>query len=269
MRFRARSALVLLAAGLTLGAPSARAGTVWQWTHQAEGEGRAQVYDGGPAVFDLGSVSGPDDPSMNFGAFDVTGPGTDGASFRTKGRSTVAGLQRSLNFAADFSTSYWSRTGPDADHPGGEGEGWLWSVVEFVMPVDELEWMVEVDIWDTNLFAGSTLIVVENVTTSTVLAEITDEPGFFRMLTGQTGDVIRITTEMSGQGGVPVGGAGSWGYRTNLSMWFLIPEPATSALLALGALLLSGRAGRRVSGRCAAGPAILTSNALGGSLCNG
>jgi hypothetical protein len=48
VRFRARKALVVLAAGLAIGTPSAWGGTVWQWTHEAEGEGKANVFDGGP-----------------------------------------------------------------------------------------------------------------------------------------------------------------------------------------------------------------------------
>ena len=260
--------LVALGAVCCVGA-QARAGTIWQWTHEAEGEGWANVFDGGPPVFDEASVYGPDAPSMTFAAYDDTRLGTLGASFGSSGRVSVTPLADSFSFSVHLATDYIVEPRPDADRPGGQGEAWVRSVVEFVMPVDELGWLANVDIRDTSFFEGSMLSVVENVTTSMVLAEITDEPGFFTTLRGQAGDVIRVTTEIAGGGAVPEETFGYWMYWARLSMSFRIPEPATSALLALGALLLSGRAGRRVSGRCAAGPAILTSSALGESLCNG
>ena len=269
MRFPARSGLVVLAAVLTIGASSARAGTVGQGTHEAEGEGWANVFDGGPPVFARGTAFGPDEPSMTFAAYDDTRPGILGASFGTAGRSMLGALEHSFSFDVVFSTGYDVDFRPDADRPGGEGEGWLRSVVEFVMPVDELEWLANVDIWDTSFFEGSTLIVAENVTTSTVVAEITEEPGFLTTLRAHAGDVIRITTQMFGGGAVPEGTFGYWRYRTYLAMSFRIPEPASAVFVVVGTLLLGRPPGRGVSTRSTPVLAILPPRKLGVSLCIG
>ena len=260
----------LVAVGVVSCADSqARAGTVWQWTHDAEGGGWANVFDGGPPVFARGTTGGPASWDMTFSALDYTRLGMLGAIFGASGGSGVVALPESFSFGADLATDYIVEPRPDADRPGGEGEGWVRSVVEFVMPVDELEWLADVDIRDTSFFEGSMLSVVENVTTSMVLAEITDEPGFFTTLRGQAGDVIRVTTEIAGGGAVPEGTFGYWMYRARLSMSFRIPEPASAVLVVVGTFLLSRPPGRGVSTRSTLVPAILPPRKLGVSRCTG
>ncbi len=100
------------------------------------------------------------------------------------------------------------------------------------MPVDELEWMGVLSIHEPSPgFTGSTSIVVENVSQSLTLAELTGDSGFETTLSGQTGDLIRITTDMSGGGSAP---ADVWlvrGYNPRMGMHFTIPEPGAGLLL--------------------------------------
>jgi len=201
--------LVVLAAISTIVGPAvARGGTIWQWTHEASGEGTANVFDGGAVEFGAGRTFPPDDASMAFGATDATRFGTLGGRHVTSGSSRITSNSEILAVRVDFSTDYSADSRRDADRPGGEGEGWINSVIEFVMPVDELAWGRDLRIRDTSFFSGSTRVVVENLTRSTTLIDLVDEELTLVTLSGQAGDVIRITTDMSGRGRVAAGISG-------------------------------------------------------------
>jgi len=221
----------------------ARGGTIWQWTHEASGEGTANVFDGGTPVFAAGGTLAPGDASMAFGATDATRFGTLGGRYITSGESRVSIIDDDDAFEVfvDFNTEYLADSGPNADRPGGEGEGWLNSVIEFVMPVDELAWERDLRIRDASFISGTTRVVVENLTRSTTLIDLVDEEFSLVTLSGQAGDVIRITTDMSGNGRVPAGISGFYDYGPRLLMRFFIPEPATAVMLGLGAILMFRR----------------------------
>ena len=231
---------IIVLALVATGGPAAHAGTIWQVNQEVSGEGWAHVFDGGPVVTD--SVA-PGPLGLAFLALDDTRPGTDGASFATSGRSLISPSEEQGLFYLDiyFSTAYGSSWLPGGDQPGGEGAGWLTSVIEFRMPVDELEWSGSLSIRDPSPgFYGSASVLVENVTQSLTLMELTSGFGFERTLSGHAGDVIRITTEMSGGGSAP---AGYWlvrGYSPGMGMLFTIPEPGAGILL-LSALVVLRR----------------------------
>ena len=234
MHFRARKALVVLAVGLTIGAPSASGETIWQWTHQAEGEGWAHVFDGGPVEFDSGSTTGPGDTGMGFLAFDLTRPGVMGARYGTSGTSQLFPHEEDLLIDLRFSTDYSATSRLGSDRPGGEGSGRIRSVVEVVMPADDMEAEVNLDIGQTAGFGGSTRLVIENVTESTELLAVGESGRTFLDLEGMRGDVLRLTFESEGQGSAPAGIPAIAFYSVRGSAVFIIPEPTALALLGTG-----------------------------------
>ncbi len=251
MRFKNAGIIVLavVASGaaaraghISPGEPSPGGGNnLWQVTHEVSGEGWAHVFDGGPVVTD--SVA-PGPRGLAFLALDLTRPGTDGASFRTSGRSLTSSSDAEARFYLDiyFFTAYGSSWLPGGDQPGGEGAGWLSSVIEFRMPVDEVEWTGGLSIREPSPgFYGSASVLVENVTQSLTLMELTSGFGFERTLSGRTGDLIRITTEMSGGGSAPPGYWLVRGYDSEAAMAFTIPEPSAGFLLVSALLVLRRR----------------------------
>ncbi len=108
--------------------------------HNAVGWGTAQVFDGGPTVSDSGGTEDSDDSSMSFLAVDFTPGGSFGAAASAGGRSRITNFEQSMTIVVDLSVGYSPSVFPGGDNPGGMAEGGIDSVIEFVMPVDELEW---------------------------------------------------------------------------------------------------------------------------------
>ncbi len=136
MRFVWKSVVLMV-----LAVVPGRAGAegIWNWTHQASGAGTANVFDGGPPVFDEGQTSDPTDPSMSFLALDRTRPGSLAASASASGDSfTIFAPDDGFMFRVEFRATYHPSSFPGGDNPGGEGEGELLSVFEFLMPADEI-----------------------------------------------------------------------------------------------------------------------------------
>ncbi len=128
---------VLVIVGLLCGVT--RAEGIWQWTHEASGNGRSNVFDGGPPVFDEGVTIGPRDAGMSFGATDSTGQGSFSARARAEGGShIITTADDSFRFDVRFLVGYFPSAFPGGDNPGGEAEGQISSVIEFVMPADEI-----------------------------------------------------------------------------------------------------------------------------------
>jgi len=234
---------LILIQSISLGAGSreARAGTIWQWTHDAQGKGTARVYDGGPAVTATGRTTFLDDDLMQFLARDDTRPGTVGGSFGVSGSSWIIPHEDRFRLRARFAAYYFADSRPSSDRPGGEGEGWLTSVVEFVTPVEELVWIADLDVRRTTGFSGTLDILVENVTKSQTIGHITGDAVFGQNLLLDAGDVVRITTESSGQGTIPPDIAFIGEYSASLLMDFIIPEPATVWLLGIAVLACRAR----------------------------
>ena len=238
-----RLSLIIISAFVVLILPtaSARAGTIWQWTHEASGEGWARVFDGGAAQFDSEFTGGLGDPFLSFGALDDTRPGTSGAAYGTGGRSWILTPGDELIVGVDFGTGYVSGSRIDGDLPGGEGAGTLSSVIEFVMPVDELQWRISADVRRSAGFIGSSRFLVENVTRSETLLDLRLPEVFETTLSGRAGDLIRVSSEISGSGSFPEGVAGLGSYNGFMQLSFTIPEPGVIWLVGAGAVVLSGR----------------------------
>ncbi len=234
MRIIATSLVGLMAAMV----PARAAGEgIWQWTHEASGSGTANVFDGGPPVFDERSTTGPNDAIMTLGAVDRTStPGVLGAEAAATGRSHIeSASDTTFRFVETFLVGYFPSSFPGGDNPGGEAEGELSSVIEFVMPADEIGWVYGLGIDNTFPFpfTGSASVAVENVTQSLTLLELSSEVSTVQTtLNGNTGDLIRITSLMSGSGGMGPGSGKE--YEAFLGMTFTIPEPATFFLLLAG-----------------------------------
>ena len=241
MHFRARKALVVLAVGLTIGAPSASGETIWQWTHQAEGEGWAHVFDGGPVEFDSGSTTGPGDTGMGFLAVDLTRPGVLGATYWTGGESNAGANEERFGTTLRLFTHYSATSRVGSDRPGGEGNGRISSVVEFVVPADEVEWLVRLDVDQTTGFTGSTHLLLQNVTDGETLFESYQDLDESFILQGLLGDTMSLTIDSQGQGSVPAGIPAIGFYEVDVSTLFIIPEPATMAMGALGILAMLRR----------------------------
>jgi hypothetical protein len=225
-------------------ASTAEAGSIWQWTHQASGGGTANVFDGGPTLSDFEETTALDDPTMAFVASDRTQTGSLGAGALTFGRSHILGdSPKNFGVSIDFTVGYSPSSFVGGDNPGGEGEGSLSSVIEFVVPVDGLAWsyLLNLRLDPTNAFTGSTDISLENLTQSTVFqVPIEDTLAGFRQFDfdAVAGDLIRLTTEMSGAGGTP---AARRSYDSSFRLSVLIPEPGTLSLLLVSVALTRRR----------------------------
>jgi len=233
---------------LVFGAAAARANEFTFSWHEASGSGSANVFDGGPVVSGAGRAGNPMDPTMSFSANDSTRFGSMGAIASVLGRSQIFDVPseefgaEGIKVLVDFRAAYFPSLFPSGDRPGGMAEASLSSVIEFEMPADEIDWLYGLRIRDTSLFSGSTNVVVENVTQSETLLTLTEEILIGEgTLSGNTGDLIRITSQMSGSGSAPAGITSSRVYTSNLGMVFLVPEPSTLALLFFGALLIHKR----------------------------
>lgn len=237
----AQSAVTL--AIVLFSACTARAGELWTWTMEGAGQGTANVFDGGPVVTSMGHTTGPHDSLLMFAATDRTRVGSQGATYSTGGESDVRINGDALTVVVKFDTTYIGGFTSQDDHTGGEGEGSLWSVIELVLPADDLTWGVQLQITDTPFFSGSSYVKFENVTQGNTLLEL-DSPFLnTRTLFGSTGDVVRISSQISGQGFFPatvlIGALRS--YEGFLTTWFVVPEPSTLALLAAGVALITNR----------------------------
>ncbi len=228
----------LLIALVTLSHASARADSVWMWTNSATGEGFAQVFDGGPLVTDSVDLQDTMAPFLSFRATDATRPGSLGADASANGASRVVEFDQSMRLLADFHVSYASSLSPGGDRPGGRAEGSFTSIVEFVMPVDELEWFYGLGMGDALGFTGSTNVAVENVTIGQTLLTLDSVMEGETILAAHAGDLVRITSEFSGGGQAPPNFEIDRGYGALLDMIFTIPEPGSVILLLAGLPLL-------------------------------
>ena len=240
MRIRPVSFLIvsflLASAVFFTAAPLARAGTIWNWTHEASGSGSANVFDGGPTVFDDGATTDPTDPIMNFNASDRTQNSSFGAGAAASGSSRILEASDDVfRVWIKFTVGYFPSGFPGGDNPGGQAEGQLSSVIEFTMPAEKLTWYYQLLIDETGAFHGDTNVFVQNVTQSRTLLQLSSEVFSVQTtLFADKGDTIRITSEMSGAGSM---GPGSFReYQSTAEMFFIVPEPQTFLLLALGAI---------------------------------
>jgi len=179
---------------------------------------------------------------MEFFAWDGTRPGTYGADYLTYGASGPQMDQERFEITVSVYTGYYADSHVGADRPGGEGGARVSSIFEFVMPAENLDWFYDLRITENRYFTGSTLVTVENLTQSMMLLELSWEVrNETTTLIGDIGDVIRISTQMSGGGSVPDEVMGLYGYDSSLWMTFTIPEPGSVWLLALGVPVLLRR----------------------------
>ncbi len=184
--------------------PAAPAGIDWQWTHEASGWGEARVFDNGPLVTDSDTTTGPNDDRMRFSAFDSVGSGANSASYLSGGESRVTINDEGLFFSVDFVSNYGAVGPPGGPRPGGRGQGKLSSTFEFVMPSEapllmNLFMFIVVDPG----YDGETLVTIHNVTQSRRLFTLNSFNNLFEILDQPTGDLIRVTAEISGGASLP------------------------------------------------------------------
>ncbi len=223
--------------------------------HEASGSGSARLLDGGDTEFGGGMTFGPTDPSMSFVARDIsTQPGVLAARSKASGRSNINFIDGDLSIRVELSVLYLPSNITGGDNPGGMADGELSSVIEFMMPVEEVEWVYFLDVDDTVSFEGSSSVLIENVTQRQELVSLNEGmDGIVETtLSANVGDIIRITSEMEGFGST--GPAGTREYTSIFGMsLFMIPEPSTLMLFAPAALLLHRRTRRpEAAGRCGA-----------------
>jgi len=222
----------------SLGADAAGAGDFTFSLHEASGNGWANLFDGGPPISAQGFTFSPTDPSMSFLALDLTMPGSLGASAEAIGGSFIGQLspEDGIHVQVKLTTLYLPSLFPGGDNPGGAAEGELFSVIEFIMPAEEIYWVHQLLIdEDAPFFEGSTNVLFENVTQSQTLLTLSEEVLFEKgFLSGNAGDLMRITTEMSGSGSMGPGSPKE--YESTLNMYFIVPEPATGLCFLCAAL---------------------------------
>ncbi len=233
-------------AGLLCG--QALAEGTWFTYHEFTGQGWANVFDDGPVVSDAESGSGgPEADRFFFSALDLTRPGSLGASASAFGSSWIGPWKdNGIRLIVDFHAEYIPSLSPGGDNPGGAAEGALFSVIEFVMPVDELIWGYQLRIRDTIEFDGETRVLFENVTQNETVFDLTTEvfPPIETTLTGNSGDLMRFTSTMSGAGNSPGGSIRQ--YDSFFSSTFILPEPETLLLMLVGVLAARARGRTRV-----------------------
>ncbi len=231
IRAKAGFLTVLFATAVT-----AHATELWQWEHEASFSGTANVFDGGPPVVRSRQTDGPDDRSLRASARDATQSGSQGASASAGGSSSINPDGEWLFVSVAFSVGYLSSAFPGGDNPGGEATGELSSVFNVVMPGSEVSVGFGLRIREDHpeVFDGSTQVMIENITQSSIILELTEEffPDEALLLGVDAGDLIRITSTMSGQGSV---GPGSLRfYDSRFSLGFRVPEPSTACFLLPG-----------------------------------
>jgi hypothetical protein len=245
MRARSIGLCVLFAT-----APVVHAGSIWQWTHQASGGGTANVFDSGPPESDFEDTTGLDDPTMAIAAIDRTRLGSLGARALVFGRSSILGASpESFGVSISYTVGYFPSVFAGGDNPGGEAEGSLSSVIEFVAPANDLRWLyrLNIDTDPTGSFIGSTDIILENLTRATTFQGLSETPlgGLVAFEFGNSeGDLIRLTTEMSGAGGTP---AADRSYDSSFRLSVIVPEPGTLSLLLISVALVRPRRRRRAA----------------------
>ena len=234
-----RFGITLVVVTVPLAAANATAADLspFSW-HQVSGSGVAQLFDGGPAVSDSQSIAGAKSPRFSFDATDRTRVGSRGALATVHGESSIGVGEGGFGLRVMLDTAYVPSLNAGGDNPGGMAQGQISSVIEFLMPADQMVWGYQLRITDTNRFDGSTSVVMENVTQSQIILDVTSAvfPPVETILSGNIGDLIRLTTNMSGSGSTSP--TSQKQYTSILSMTFLIPEPGTLWLLLVGAVAL-------------------------------
>lgn len=218
------------------------AGELWQWSHDAHFEGTANVYDGGPPVHVVAHTDGPNDPRVNRSANDSTWPpGSLSATALAAGGSRIFEDGDDLILDIDITVGYSPSYFQGGANPGGEAEGALNSMIDVTIPESGAELSVSALIFDEEhpeLFSGDARMTVENLTRGSIIFEWNEsDPSESINLYDAVGDVIRITTDLSGEGGMGPGSGRH--YRARLLAIFRVPEPSSSVLLIVGTLLLS------------------------------
>ncbi len=229
----------IMLVGLAANAGRARAGEFTFSWHEFSGQGWANVFDGGPPVTDSEELAG-EFGAIGFFAVDRTRPGSLGALAWAHGESRISQLSHEdgIHVRVELSTLYLPSLFPGGDNPGGAAEGELFSVIEFIMPADEIYWSYQLLIdEDAPFFEGSTSVLFENVTQSQTLLTLSEEVLFEEgFLSGNPGDLMRSTSEMSGSGSMGPGSPKE--YESTLNMFFIVPEPATLLCLAIGGAII-------------------------------
>lgn len=245
--FHSLGAIFHVALILNVFAGTARAGDIWQWTHEASGSASSNLFDGGPVISRSDQTKGFDDDDMVSFATDITVTGTSGASTSASTRSSVNEFKgATLNLMVNLRASYIPSFQPGGDNPGGWAEAELESVIEFVVPEGEVigEYAFEISNDHPTQFNGSSHLLLENLTQSRVILEFS-EPQFTVGdidLEANAGDVIRLTTISQGSGSVGPGSARK--YLMFAQLEFAVPEPSTLVMLGLG-MLMAGSPTRR------------------------
>ncbi len=225
-------------------APTVRAEGIWQWSQEATGSAFAQVV-GGDGDSDTFVLEDPVDPSFNFGAFDQTQPGSFGAGATGSG-SVSFRFPRADNLliSVDAAASYLPTAFPGGDNPGGEADVALFSVIDLVVPDDATMFghNLRINQDATDVFTGSALFTIENMTQSTLIQEYSTSgvSGGFSPLGANAGDIIRITSSIEADGDTG-GPDGARFYIVDMGIEFRVPEPSTVLFLAVGSLLLLRR----------------------------
>lgn len=215
--------------------------------HSFCGSATANVFDGGPPVSDGGCISDPfSGPLVSSGNYRVSDSTTMGGSLSAIAsaisRSAVGSFGDGIGMSVGLLAGYSPSGYPGGDNPGGTAQAELHSVIEFVMPVDTLDWTYYLRIDEDPPFYGSTLITIDNVTQSTRILTLTSETySVTTTLDGHAGDLIRIASEIYGYGSM--GPGSDRDYHSYLDMSFT-PEPSTIVTL-LTATLCVRRRGRQ------------------------
>jgi hypothetical protein len=227
---------------------------VWDWTQTASASGSANVFDGGPTVFDSDETAGPDDGFMLSSATDRTMLGTMGASARSSGSSRIEIFHDdendtlNLSVSGSISVSYIPSQTPAGDRPGGESEGSVMLVAEVVIPTDDVFWRSGFATSTSGGYEIEAHVLVENITRNEILADFSQDALIESVFTDMAGDVIRVTFEASGSGTAPAGVGGIWGASAGGGLLMtIIPEPSAASILAAGTLGLFAR--RRLGNR--------------------
>ncbi len=223
--------LFVVAPGISV----AQADGIWQWTFEGSASATANVLDGGPPVARSGQTDRLDEGSFTVSATDQTGSGSLSAIASASGRSSLGINDKGLGVGTRLDVGYLPSFFPGGANPGGEAMAEISSMFEVVLPFDmeEMIYFLDIDEEHPDVFSGSALVVIENVTQAITLVEQSqDITGTILPINALAGDVIRITTTMSGQGMAGPGSARDYGaiFRAR----FPIPEPSAVFLLLVG-----------------------------------
>jgi len=202
-------------------------------SHSTTGQVYAEVPGGSPPYSPRNDSESTTDPLDNSIEVEVVAKRSEvaqAAAYTSSSQTHITSCTNSLYINSLVHAQYAPPPvfRPDLPNPGGSGTATLNQTVEFLLPADTLDWMYKLN-FSTTPLATSASVTVLNITHGTTLLTLTsDTPHTETTISGNMGDLIRITVEMSTGGVAPDGADNSYSGTAELQMRFGNDPPSAA-----------------------------------------